>query len=81
MLKYCDQANIKSGPIFINSAGNILESSYVSKKIKELSEIAGIEKNKISIHAFRDLFIQNEYQKLKEEQAEELEEDNEDEII
>ena len=76
LFEYCKYKNIKAGPIFINSEGNLLESSYVSIKVKELADKAGIEKNKISIHAFRDLFIQNESQKLKEEQ-----EDSEDEII
>lgn len=66
---------------FIGSDGKILGSSYVSKQINELAELAGIEKNKVSIYTIRDLFIQNESQRLKEEQAVELEEENEEEII
>ena len=54
--KYCKNAGIKSGSIFITRNGNPLDRSNLSKKMKALARAAGVEEGKVFPHNFRHLF-------------------------
>lgn len=54
--KYCREAGIASGSIFITKHGNPLDRSNVSKKMKQLGKKAGVDTTKIFPHNLRHLF-------------------------
>lgn len=58
LLKYCKDADIEAGAIFITKKGKVLDRSYIWKELQDLTGKArgGINKSKVHPHAFRHLF-------------------------
>ena len=54
--KYCRKVKIAAGSIFITRKGNALDRSNVSKKMKRLARVAGVDERKVFPHNFRHLF-------------------------
>ena len=54
--KYCREAGILSGSIFVTKHGNPVDRSNVSKKMKQLAREAGVDENRVFPHNFRHLF-------------------------
>ena len=54
--KYCREAGIVSGSIFVTKHGNPMDRSNVSKKMKQLGREAGVDTAKVFPHNFRHLF-------------------------
>lgn len=79
LLEYCEKTNIKSGPIFSDKDGTVLENAYITRKLKKLVDEAELDKNMISLHSFRNLFLQNRFEEMEKEKNgnkdEEVEED------
>ena len=78
LLNYIEEKNIESGPIFVNSNGKDLSMTYINFKLKAIAKEANIDARKVSILSFRQLFFENELEKLKnspktEENEEEME--------
>ena len=59
--KYCRKAGIASGSIFVTKHGNPVDRSNVSKKMKQLGRVAGVDAAKIFPHNFRHLFARMFY--------------------
>ena len=59
--KYCREAGIASGSIFVTKHGNPMDRSNVSKKMKQLGRMAGVDTAKIFPHNFRHLFARMFY--------------------
>ena len=59
--KYCREAGIASGSIFVTKHGNPIDRSNVSKKMKQLGRVAGVDTAKIFPHNFRHLFARMFY--------------------
>jgi len=59
--KYCREAGIASGSIFVTKHGNPVDRSNVSKKMKQLGRVAGVDAAKIFPHNFRHLFARMFY--------------------
>lgn len=64
--RYCRQAGIMSGSIFITRSGQPMDRSNISKKMKELSREAGVDESKVFPHNFRHLFARTFYQMEKD---------------
>ncbi|MBS5066116.1 MAG: tyrosine-type recombinase/integrase [Hungatella hathewayi] len=54
--KYCREAGILTGSIFVTKHGNPVDRSNVSKKMKQLAREAGVDENRVFPHNFRHLF-------------------------
>ena len=66
LLPYAKKKGIKSGYIFITRNGKPLDRSNIWRKIKNLSEMAGVEKSKVFTHNFRKIFANMFYSKSKD---------------
>ena len=66
LLPYAKKKGIKSGYIFITRNGKPLDRSNIWRKIKNLSEAAGVEKSKVFTHNFRKIFASRFYGKSKD---------------
>jgi len=54
--KFCREAGIVSGSVFVTKHGNPMDRSNVSKKMKQLGREAGVDTAKVFPHNFRHLF-------------------------
>jgi len=66
LLPYAKKKGIKSGSIFITRNGKPLDRSNIWRKLKNLSEAAGVEKSKVFTHNFRKIFAVMYYNKSKD---------------
>ena len=66
LLAYSKKRGIISGSIFVTKTGKPLDRSNIWRKIKKLSELAKVEKNKLFTHNFRKMFALRFYNKSKD---------------
>lgn len=66
LLKYCEQAGIQSGSIFITRHGNPVDRNNVWTDMKKLCAKAGVEKEKVYPHNLRHLFARTFYEQEKD---------------
>ena len=59
--RYCREAGIVAGSIFITKRGNPVDRSNVSKKMKQLGKEAGVDETKVFPHNLRHLFARMFY--------------------
>lgn len=78
MLDFIEKSYIKDGPIFIHSDGSVFENAYITKKFMKIADEADVDRKKVNLHSFRNLYIDNELQNTKHKQ-EELEDEYEEE--
>ena len=64
--KYCRDAGITSGPVFITRTGRPMDRRNVWKEMKGLCKDAGVEPQKVFPHNFRHLFACSFYEKEKD---------------
>lgn len=58
---YIRRSNIKTGSVFVSKNGKPLNRSNVWRMLKNLCEIANVDKNKVFPHNFRHLFARTYY--------------------
>lgn len=66
LIGYCKKNGIKKGPVFITRNGKPLDRSNIWKNMKELCEMAGVERNKVFPHNLRHLFALTYYRLQKD---------------
>lgn len=59
--KYAKQQKIASGKIFLTQDGLPVSRQYIWRKMKELCEMAGVERSKVYPHNLRSLFARSFY--------------------
>ena len=64
--KYIKSKNIKSGSVFVTRSGRPLDRCAIWKMMKDLCEIAGVNKEKVFPHNFRHLFARTFYSLQKD---------------
>ncbi len=60
--KYCKNAGIRHGSIFVTKSGQPMDRSNISKKMKALGRNAGVDGKKVFPHNLRHLFARKFYQ-------------------
>lgn len=66
LMEYARKRGITSGSIFITRNGKCLDRSNIWRKVKNLSNIAKVEKSKLFTHNFRKMFAKRFYAKSKD---------------
>ena len=59
--KYAKQQKIASGKLFLTQDGLPVSRQYIWRKMKELCEVAGVERTKVFPHNLRSLFARSFY--------------------
>ena len=59
--RYADKRGIRSGQIFVTRGGRPLDRSNIWRDMKKLSQVAGVEPEKIFPHNLRHLFARTYY--------------------
>lgn len=61
LLNYARKLGIKAGAIFLNRKGNLLDRSYIWRKMKQLCKSANVKETKVFPHNLRKLFARTFY--------------------
>ena len=59
--RYCQEAGVISGPVFVTRNGNPMDRRNVWKEMKDLCGAAGVDTQKVFPHNFRHLFANSFY--------------------